>query len=603
MNRTKPHQFAVLLLGTWLFGLACTAKVTGSPGRVGGGVGGGSKADPVGSGSGGAGTGSNSDGGALPQGSGGTAVSGGGGGSASVIPAGLPPLTLDSGPVVMRRLNRVEYNNTVRDLLQTTLRPADTFPTDELSTEGFDTVGQVLDLSPLHTEQFETAAIQLVDELFALPATSPARQKVLVCTPQTGSEAVCGRQILAAFAPRAYRRPVTTAEIDDLMALVTAVNTAGNTYQDALKAGLEAVLLSPHFIFHVENDPAPTVIDAHRLDDFELATRLSYFLWSSMPDDALTAAASTKLLTQDSAEVGRQIARMLQDPKASALTDHFAAEWLTLQRLDSLAPNVTTFPAYDDALRTSAQQETGLFFQALVKDNLPLETLLLADFTIANARLATHYGLPAVAGTGFTKVNLAGTQRVGVLTQASFLMATSHPDRTSPVKRGVWVLERLLCAPPPPPPPNLNIPALVDPPAGATLRQTLEVHRSNPTCAGCHAFFDPIGLGFENYDAIGAFRTLDNGIKIDPTGTLNGVAFDGPAKLAPVLAKDPRFASCMAQQLLTYAVGRSFAAADGKAYADAVARNAIAQGKGQWRSWIETIAAAEAFQTRRGVAQ
>jgi Protein of unknown function (DUF1592)/Protein of unknown function (DUF1588)/Protein of unknown function (DUF1587)/Protein of unknown function (DUF1595)/Protein of unknown function (DUF1585) len=566
-----------LLVALSLMGAGCSAKVgTGATipdGRGGGGTSG------------------------SMSGAGGTGSSGDLGGSAG---GGLPALRLDSGPVVLRRLNRVEYNNTVRDLLQTTLRPADNFPPDQISSEGFDTVGEVLDLSPLHTEQYEAAAIQLVDELFALPATSPARQKVLVCALQTGSESVCARQILTGFVPRAYRRPVAPGEIDDLMALVTTINAAGNTYQDSLKAGLQAVLLSPHFLFHVENDPAPTVIDAHPVSDTELATRLSYFLWSSMPDDALFTAASTKLLKQDPAELGRQVARMLDDPKASALTDHFAAQWLTLQRLDTLAPNVTTFPNYDDALRTAAQQETGLFFQALVKDNLPLETLILADFTVANARLATHYGLPAPAGVGFSRVSLAGTPRAGVLTQASFLMSTSHPDRTSPVKRGVWVLQRLLCDPPNPPPPTLNVPALVEPPPGATLRQTLEAHRANPVCAGCHSLFDPIGLGFENFDAIGAYRTLDNGISVDAKGTLNGTPFDGPGQLAPLLAKDPRFVSCMAQQLLTYAVGRSFAAADGKRYANAVARNAVAQGKGQWRSWIETIAAAEAFQTRRG---
>ena len=607
-HRVAPFVCVTCLLGICLLIGGCTAKVTGSPGSMGAaagaGAGSGPKTNPVGAGIGGLAMGNGSVGGAAGSGGGGPGISAGvGGAGASGGPAALPPLTLDSGAVVLRRLNRVEYNYTVRDLLQTTSHPADNFPADEVSAEGFDTVGGVLDLSPSHTEQFETAAIQLVDELFALPAASPARQKVLVCTPQTGSESVCARQVLTGFAPRAYRRPVTTAEIDDLMALVTSVNAAGNTYQDAIKAGLEAVLLSPHFVFHVENDLAPTVIDAHRVSDSELATRLSYFLWSSMPDDALFASANANLLTKDSAELDRQVLRMLDDPKASALTDHFAAEWLTLQRLDSLAPSVTTFPAYDDTLRTSAQQETGLFFQALVKDNLPLETLLLADFTIANARLATHYGLTAPTAAGFSKVSLAGTPRMGVLTQASFLMSTSHPDRTSPVKRGVWVLQRLLCDPPPPPPPNLNIPALVDPPAGATLRQTLEAHRSSLVCAGCHSFFDPIGLGFENFDAIGTYRTVDNGIKVDATGSLNGTSFEGPAQLAPVLAKDARFASCMAQQLLTYAVGRSFAASDGRAYANAVARNAIAQGRGQWRSWIETIAAAEAFQTRRGVAQ
>lgn len=514
----------------------------------------------------------------------------------------LPPLTLDSGAVVMRRLSRVEYNNTVRDLLQTEARPADAFPGDQLSQEGFDTVGAVLSVSPRHTESYETAAIDLVEGLFAQPSTSPARQAILVCPLAAGSEAACVRNIFTQFLPRAYRRSVTAEEIDAAVAVVTRGVTAGNTYEASLKAGLEAVLLSPYFLFRVEIDADPTSPEAHPVTDFELATRLSYFLWSSMPDDALFAAAAANKLRQDPTELGRQVSRMLDDPKASSLVSHFASQWLRLSQLDTAAPSTTAFPSYDDALRSSAQQETGLFFQELVKENLPLETFLLGDFTFANARLATQYGIAAPASSGFAKVSLTGTPRIGALTQTSFLMANAHADRTSPVLRGVWVLERLLCSPPPPPPTNLDIPSQVETLPGLTLRQSLEQHRKDPLCNACHAVFDPIGLGFENFDGIGKYRTVDGGLPVDATGVLGGKAFDGPAQLAPLLASDPRFRSCVAQQLLTYGVGRSFAAGDGKMYADAVARHAAADGKAKWRSWIEMIASTEAFQTRRGVA-
>jgi hypothetical protein len=511
-------------------------------------------------------------------------------------------LTLDSGAVVMRRLSRIEYNNTVRDLLQTAARPADAFPDDQLSQEGFDTVGAVLSVSPLHAESYETAAIDLVEDLFAQPSTSSARQAILVCDLTAGSEPECVRKIFTQFLPRAYRRSVTGDEIDAAVGVVSRGVAAGNSYEASLKAGLEAVLLSPHFLFRVESDADPTSADAHRVTDFELATRLSYFLWSSMPDDALFAAAAANKLGQDPTELGRQVSRMLDDPKASSLVSHFATQLLRLNQLDAVAPSATAFPAYDDALRSSAQQETGLFFEELIKGNLPIESLLLGDFTFANARLATHYDITAPAGSGFAKVSLTGTERVGVLTQTSFLMANAHADRTSPVLRGVWVLERLLCSPPPPPPANLAIPPVVEVLPGLTQRQSLEQHRKDPACNACHSVFDPIGLGFEHFDGIGQYRTVDNGLAVDSTGVIDGKAFDGPQQLAPLLAKDPRFLSCMAQQLLTYAVGRSFAAADGMTYADAVARHAAAEGKARWRSWIEAIADSEAFQTRRGVA-
>ncbi len=540
-------------------------------------------------------TASESPGGPIQPGS-----SGANGATAPVIgPDGLPVVNLDSGQVVLRRLNRVEYNNTVRDLLQTTLHPADDFPADQHSVEGFDRVGAVLEVSNLHVENYEAAATQLVKELFALPADSPARQKVLVCALAPGSEVDCVRKILSAFVPRAYRRAAAVTEIDELVTLVSSLHAAGNSYEESLQAALEVVLLSPHFIFLVENDPAPTSAEAHPVSDSELAARLSYFLWSTMPDDELFASADGQRLTKDPAELTRQVERMLDSPKAAALADDFATQWLRFDDADAPSPNTDVFPLFDPALAVSAGQETRLFFQALVQEKQPLQALLTADFTVGDARLAKHYGLPVPAASGFSKLSLAGTPRVGALTQASILMANAHADRTSPVMRGVWVMERLLCSPPPPPPPDVK--PLGEPRPGATLRETLAEHRANPACSACHAFFEPAGLAFENFDGIGTYRTLDGGVPVDATGTFADTPFNGVAELAPLLAKDPRFPACAAQQLMTYAVGRSFQAEDSKQYVNAVAQHALAENKGNWRSWVEMVTTSAAFQTRRGV--
>jgi hypothetical protein len=514
-------------------------------------------------------------------------------------PGGLPGVTLDAGQVVLRRLNRVEYNNTVRDLLQTASHPADDFPVDQLSVEGFDRVGAVLEVSPLHVERYESAAIQLVKELFALPADSPARQKVLVCPLDPGSEIDCVRKILSAFVPRAYRRAATVPEIDELVGLASNLHAAGNSYQESLEAALAAVLLSPHFIFLVENDPEPTSAAVHPVTDSELATRLSYFLWSTMPDDELFASAGGQRLTKDPAELARQVARMLDSPRAAALADDFASQWLGVNHLDTLSRNSKVFPLFDAALTASAGQETRLFFQTLLKESQPLEALLLADFTVGDARMASHYGLGAPAASGFSKLSLAGTQRIGALTHASVLMANAHADRTSPVLRGVWVLERLLCSRPPPPP--ADVAPLGEARPGLTLRESLAEHRANPACAACHTFFEPIGLAFENFDGIGAYRTLDGGVPVDASGIFSETPFKDAAELAPLLAKDPRFAPCVAQQLLTYAVGRSFEDNDSKNYVNAVVQDALAKGKGNWRSWVEMVTTTAAFQTRRGV--
>ncbi|HLV20206.1 MAG TPA: DUF1592 domain-containing protein [Polyangiaceae bacterium] len=530
-----------------------------------------------------------------------SAATGGNGGSGGSEPGTgggggelLPP-DLDPGRTALRRLNRVEYSNTLRDLLGTTERPGDSLPQDEV-VEGMDTVGSALSFALVHLEVMESKTRELLDELFALPASDPRRARVLVCEP-SAADAACTRQVLSTFARRAYRRPVLDQEIDGLVDLVDRAQAAGNGFAESLQAGLQAVLLSPHFIYRVEVSGTPSASEPERLSSHELATRLSYFLWSSMPDDALAQAADEDRLADD-AGLRAELERMLLDPKAKALTENFAGQWLPIRRLSTISPDPALFPSYDESLRLAAAEETALFFEALVAEDLPLETLLSADFTFVNARLAEHYGLGGVTGDAFVRVSTAGTPRQGLLTQASYLMATSPPNRTSPVKRGIWVLEQLLCSPPPPVPNDIDVPPL-DLPENATVRQTLEAHRANPSCAGCHTIIDPLGLGFESFDAIGAYRTSENGQEVDVSGVLDGVPFEGTEELIQRLVQDDRLAGCLAQQLLTYGVGRSFHHDAARAYARALAQHTVQAGQDRWQQFLTAVVMSEAFQTRR----
>jgi len=382
------------------------------------------------------------------------------------------------------------------------------------------------------------------------------------------------------------------------MALVDKVR-AGGTYNDGLKAAITAVLLSPHFLYKEETSVGVGGTVAKPLNAFELATRLSYFLWSSLPDDALAASADSGKVVSDPAELPAQVNRMLADPKAAALTASFARQWLSLGRLDAIDPQIKVdYPSYDDDLRASAQQETSTFFSHLISDKLSISTLINADFTYANARLATNYGLTAT-GTALVRVSLAGTPRSGVLTQTSFLMGNAHPDISSPVQRGKWILERLLCSATPPPP-NGVITTIAAGPTGTTGRAVLEAHRADPACGACHNIIDPLGLGLENFDSIGAYRTMDNGAPVDASGTYpGGATFKSAQELIQLIAQDPRYPACVTRNLLTYGAGRSFAAADAITYAQALAEHAKAAGGSDWPSWISMVASSEAFRTNR----
>jgi hypothetical protein len=598
------------------------------------------------------------------------------------------------GRVTIRRLNRSEYNNTIRDLLGVNFRPADDFPVDD-SGHGFDNIGDVLSMPPLLVEKYLATADRIIaaaisrsvtnrypvdalelgynakqrgdgwvslnsteedDVAIAIdvPATAGYRLRVRAYATniikltfmldqhpvkmveitsnsvyEAGFTAPPGRhrfravvrrnkdglpeaealkwksgpnqkgtvfvhwlemegpfrpptltlpspkhakEFLRTFATRAYRRPVTRQELDRLARL-------GN---DDLTVALRAILVSPHFLYRGETT----------IDDYALASRLSYFLWSSMPDDELFEHARKGTLRKN---LEKQVRRMLADPKASALTENFAGQWLQIRNLASIGPDRKTFPQFDEPLRHALRKETELFFDRIVREDRSILEFLTADETFINGRLARHYGIPDVDGDEFQLVSLRGTPRRGVLTHGSILALTSNPTRSSPVKRGKWVLDNLLNSPPPPPPPN--VPELKEgKELTGTLRQRMEQHRADPLCASCHARLDPIGFALENFDGIGKWRDKEGDLPIDASGQ----DFNGPKELLALLAtqKKDQFVRCLADKMLTYALGRGLERYD-KCALDRICRN-LAQHDYRFSGLVLEIVKSAAFQMRGG---
>ena len=366
------------------------------------------------------------------------------------------------------------------------------------------------------------------------PRKPDAYAKVMIGSGETRDRA---RQVLAVFAKKAYRRPVTAAEINRLMKLYESAKQSGEPFEKAVGLALEAVLVSPHFLFRVETDRAADRPDgSYPLNDWEIAARLSYFLWSTLPDDELFRLAERGELHTPAA-LAAQVQRMLQDDKTSALVENFGGQWLNLRNLQTAQPAKRDFPLWDEQLRSAMRKETELFFTAVIREDRSILDFLDADFTYLNGRLARHYEIKGVEGSEFRRVKLTDRNRGGVLTQASVLTVTSNPTRTSPVKRGKWILENILGTPPPPPPPG--VPELKEDKETAltgSLRQRMEQHRANPNCATCHERMDPLGFGFENFDAIGGWRTKDGQFTIDASGVLpDGKTFSGPTELKKVL--------------------------------------------------------------------
>ncbi len=385
-----------------------------------------------------------------------------------------------------------------------------------------------------------------------------SHRRIFIATPDEKTSArEAARQILKPLATRAFRRPVSNNEMKGLIKFVELADEQGDSFEQGIQLALQALLVSPHFLFRVERDPEGDAI-IRDLDDFELATRLSYFLWSSMPDDELLDLAAKGQLQKEK-NLTRQVERMLADPKSEAYIDSFCSQWLQLRALDGMTFDQELFPGANQELLNDMSKETRMFFANVVRDDLSILRFLDADFTYANERLARHYGIDGVSGSKFRLVSLKGTPRAGVLTHGSILAVTSNPTRTSPVKRGKFVLDNLLGAPPPPAP--ANVPTLEDDGRMLTgsLRQRTEEHRSNPMCASCHQLMDPLGFALENFDAVGRWRTQDEGIAVDASGELpTGEKFNGPAELRQVLVNSKRneFTRCMIEKSLIYALGR-----------------------------------------------
>ncbi|MBL9102088.1 MAG: DUF1592 domain-containing protein [Myxococcales bacterium] len=594
----------------------------------------------------------------------------------------------DPGRVTIHRLNRSEYNNTVRDLLGTSQRPADSFPADDFGL-GFDNIADVLSTSPLQAELYERAAEGLIAEAMAIPITEPTRwqieaetavasvgastgdgwnlftngevyttidipydgkyvfearvygqqagpdlphmnltvdqlpvgmfdvdavqngaqvysleidvtagvhkfaveftndfydadmmldrnlvvdwfavegpqdlisgenpqrTRIMICDPVTDGEESCVRQILTAFARRAWRRPLQDAEVDRLWQIVFDAKALGQDLETALRVALQAVLVSPYFVYRVELDPDPTGLDPHPLTDHELASRLSYFVWSSMPDDELLAAADQGLLA-DADELAAQARRLLADPKAQALIDNFTGQWWLIRNVNVAFKDVMMFPQWDDAMRGSMRRELELLAASFLFADRDFRELLTTKSSFVDQRLAAHYGLQGAFTDEFVEVDFADRPFQGVLTRAGLMTVLSHAARTSAVKRGKWVLENLLCQTPPPPPPGVD--TALPTGEGKTQREILEAHRNDPKCSGCHMVMDPLGFGLEHYDPLGAWRELDNGLPIDATGTLpNGTPFVDGLEMSTLIAAEPGFSDCVARKTFIYALGR-----------------------------------------------
>ncbi len=628
------------------------------------------------------------------------------------------------GRVTMRRLNREEYNNTIRDLFGIDLRPADDFPSDDVG-YGFDNIGDVLSISPLLMEKYLKAATVIADRVIYTPgvrtwrfagtdldgpnataladgvnilftngvltreidlpveadydlgieahqdkagpedarmslvvngrtidavavrstgkpelfqvrfhagpghvvvgagftndfyvaktATAPQQDRNLyihaltvsgpvgpaTAIPRTQSRIIfeqptpatrlkCERDILASLAGRAYRRPPTGAEVDKLVAIAEMAHQNRESFERGIQLGVTAVLCSPNFLFRVERPIGDS------LNSYEIASRLSYFLWSSMPDDPLYALAAKDLLKKPDV-LAQQIQRMLSDRKSDALADNFAGQWLQTRKLGVVRLDRRLFPQYTNEVRQAMATETRMFFQDVVRNDRSVLDFLEGSHTFVNGPLAQVYGIPGVSGPNFMRVQLP-PERAGILTQGSVLVVTSNPTRTSPVKRGKWILENILGTPPPPPPPGVGV--LKDDRASvatASLKERMEQHRKDPMCAACHKQMDGLGFALENFDASGTWRTKDGQFDIDASGELpDGSKFAGPTELRSILvARKGQFVKCLSEKMLTFALGRGLEPSDDPAVAQIV--KSVSDGQYKFSSLVTAIVASEPF--------
>jgi hypothetical protein len=431
------------------------------------------------------------------------------------------------------------------------------------------------------------------------PGATPSRDKIFICQPTSAAEEQpCAEKILSNIAHRAYRRPIVPDDMPQLIALYKQGAETGG-FEGGVRLALQKILVSPDFLFRVELDPAEAAAGTvHRVSDIELASRLSFFLWSSVPDDELLSVAEHGGLS-DPSMLERQVKRMLADPRSQALVKNFAGQWLFLRNIPAVQPDPAAFPDWDENLRLSMQKETELWLESTLRQDLSIVDLLKTNYTFVNQRLAEHYGIEGIYGNEFRRVTLSDPKRMGLLGQASIMSVTAYPNRTAPTIRGKWVLEQLLGTPPPPPPPN--VPFLKEDPSHAKLsmRQRMVEHATSPQCAVCHHLMDPIGFALENFDGLGKWREFggDEGTEsIDPSGVLpDGTPFSGPDGLRDVLlSKKQLFVENFIERLLTYALGRGIEEYD-RPIIRKIARE-TAPDDYRWSSIILSIVKTKPFQ-------
>ncbi len=507
--------------------------------------------------------------------------------------------SLDPGRVTIRRLNNTEYNNTIRDLVGLDLKPAKDFPADEIG-YGFDNIGDILSIPPLLMEKYIATAEKIVEEVWK---NKEAKDKIYFRQPKRKTDyRAAARAMLSKFARRAFRRPMTTSEYTNLYKLITLALKEEDDFELGIKLALQAILSSPHFLFRVEIDSKPDdPTEIHAISDYELASRLSYFLWSTMPDDELLDLAKKRQLGRRST-LRKQALRMLQDEKAQGMVESFASLWLGVRQLQNASPDFDSYPNFNDDLRLAMEKETQLFFTEIMKKDLSVLLFINSDFTFLNEKLANHYGIEGVTGDQFRKVQIDDGRRGGVLTQGTVLTITSNPTRTSPVKRGKWILEEILGSPPPPPPPGADSLDEEKVESGElTLRDSLKKHREDPKCATCHEKMDTLGLAFENFDGVGGWRRFEGNSLIDAQGTLpDGRSFKSVAELKDILLKNYShdFCRCLVEKMLTFALGRGIEYSD-MDEVERIARN-LARNDYKFSELILQIVQSDLFLKRRG---
>jgi hypothetical protein len=466
---------------------------------------------------------------------------------------------IEPGDSPIRRMTRTEYDNTVRDLLGDTTEPARDFVPEEEAL-GFNNQASTLGVTQILAEEYMDAS-----EKIAARAVSHL-DTLVGCDPKAKGDDVCATAFIASFGKRAFRRPLAPDEITRLQGVFTWGREQSG-FATGIRLVIEAMLQSPHFLYRVElGMPEPVAPGVVKLGPWETASRLSYLLWNSMPDDELFAAAEGGRLATPK-DIEAQARRMLDDPRARRAVENFHFQWLGLRNIETLNKDPATYPKYDPKLRPLWKDETLAFLDYVVFDGEgDLTTMLTAPYSMMNEELATFYGVSGPKGEGFERVSLDPDEHAGFLTQASVLAVNAKPNQSSPVHRGKFVREQLLCQLLPPPPNNIEIKA-PDPALNATTRERFAEHSKNPACAGCHRLMDPVGFGFEHYDGIGLYRDLDEGLPIDASGRINGSEdvdgpFDGPVELAHELARSEQVRSCVTKQWFRFGYGRPEQEAD-----------------------------------------